>query len=127
VHGGGERVAKARQEPRAERLAQPRLQQLVDRITGVRQAPVHAVTDDRAEQRRAVERLGELIESADERVATVACNSILDRAFGKARIIKDREEDHEVDNLVERLRKMTPEEREADARQLWERIQDDAA
>src|SRR5712691_10766571 len=32
---------------------------------------------------RVVERLGELIESADERVAALACNAILDRAFGK--------------------------------------------
>ena len=32
---------------------------------------------------RAMERLKELMESEDERVASVACNSILDRAFGK--------------------------------------------
>ena len=34
---------------------------------------------------RAVERLAELMESEDERVAAVASNAILDRAFGKAR------------------------------------------
>lgn len=34
---------------------------------------------------RAIERLGELMESGDERVAAVACNAILDRAFGKPR------------------------------------------
>jgi|HubBroStandDraft_6_1064221.scaffolds.fasta_scaffold140546_4 hypothetical protein len=34
---------------------------------------------------RAIERLGELMESEDERVAAVACNAILDRAFGKPR------------------------------------------
>jgi hypothetical protein len=32
---------------------------------------------------RAIERLAELIESEDERVAAGACNPILDRAFGK--------------------------------------------
>ena len=34
---------------------------------------------------RALERLGELMESEDERVAAVACNAILDRAFGTNR------------------------------------------
>jgi hypothetical protein len=37
----------------------------------------------RAASARAVGRLIELIESSDERVATVACQAILDRAFGK--------------------------------------------
>jgi hypothetical protein len=32
----------------------------------------------------AVERLAELIECKDERVSLMACNSILDRAFGKS-------------------------------------------
>jgi hypothetical protein len=35
---------------------------------------------------RAMERLGELMESQDERVATVACNSVLDRAYGKPEV-----------------------------------------
>jgi hypothetical protein len=34
---------------------------------------------------RAIERLSELLESEDERVAAVACNALLDRAFGKPR------------------------------------------
>ena len=33
---------------------------------------------------RAIQRLKELMESDDHRVAAVACNSIIDRAFGKA-------------------------------------------
>jgi hypothetical protein len=37
----------------------------------------------RAASARAVGRLIELMESPDERVATVACQAILDRAFGK--------------------------------------------
>ncbi len=36
---------------------------------------------------RAMERLKELMESDDERVAAVACNAILDRAFGKPKEI----------------------------------------
>jgi hypothetical protein len=33
---------------------------------------------------RAIQRLGELMESEDERVAVVACNSLLDRAWGRS-------------------------------------------
>ena len=33
----------------------------------------------------AIERLSELLESEDDRVAAVACNALLDRAFGKPR------------------------------------------
>jgi hypothetical protein len=39
----------------------------------------------------AVHRLIELMDSEDERVAAVACNSILDRAFGRLGFVKDGE------------------------------------
>ncbi len=42
---------------------------------------------------RAIERLGELVESEDERVAAVAANAILDRAFGKPRAQRSEEDD----------------------------------
>ena len=66
---------------------------------------------------RAIERLAELMESEDERVAAVACNEILDRAFGKP-------QPHlpEHDGVAERLARMTPDERAADAVALVERI-----
>jgi hypothetical protein len=41
---------------------------------------------------RAIERLKELMESDDHRVAAVACNSIIDRAFGKPREYDPAEE-----------------------------------
>lgn len=41
---------------------------------------------------RAVARLVELMESADERVAIQACNSILDRSIGKAPAVPDMDE-----------------------------------
>ena len=67
---------------------------------------------------RAVERLGELLESEDERVAAVAANALLDRAFGRPQ--PNRPEDDS--SLAERLARMTPEERERDARELAERV-----
>ena len=63
---------------------------------------------------RAVERLGELIEADDERVALVACNSVLDRAFGKPATNQPETED----SFEQRYRQMTPEQREADAHAL---------
>src|SRR5271167_5095660 len=42
---------------------------------------------------RAVQRLGELMESEDERVSVVACNSLLDRAFGKPKPIEEPKDD----------------------------------
>jgi len=42
---------------------------------------------------RAITRLIELMESQDERVAAVACNSILDRAFGKPAPVKEEQKD----------------------------------
>jgi hypothetical protein len=54
----------------------------------------------------AVLRLVELIHSDDERVAAVACNAILDRAFGKPREHHERE--------VDKLDQMTREELEQD-------------
>lgn len=60
---------------------------------------------------RAVERIGELIESDDERIAAMTCNAIFDRAFGKS----PQQRREEAGSLEERYRQMTPEEREADA------------
>ena len=57
---------------------------------------------------RAVERLGELLESPDERVAVIACNAILDRAHGKPRQVDETKSDLEA-----RLAAMTPEQRHA--------------
>ena len=54
----------------------------------------------------AIIRLIELMDSDDERVAAVACNSILDRAFGKPGLVKD-----EKDSMEERLANMTREQR----------------
>jgi hypothetical protein len=56
---------------------------------------------------RAIERLGELIESADERVAVVAANAVLDRALGKPRPVQDEK----AGSVEERIAQMTPEER----------------
>jgi hypothetical protein len=66
---------------------------------------------------RAIERLAELIESEDERVAAVACNAILDRAFGKPQPHRP-----EQDSIAERLALMTPDERAANAVALVARI-----
>ncbi len=67
---------------------------------------------------RAIERLAELVESEDERVAAVACNAILDRAFGKPQTNHPQKED----SLAERLARMTPDERIKDAHELYRRI-----
>src|SRR6516162_2856016 len=61
----------------------------------------------------AVQRLIQLMDSEDERVAAVACNSILDRAFGKPGLVKE-----EKDDLETRLANMTREERLARMREL---------
>ena len=53
------------------------------------------------------------MDSEDERVAAVACNSILDRAFGKPGLVKEEKEDLET-----RLANMTREERLARMREL---------
>jgi hypothetical protein len=63
----------------------------------------------------AVKRLIELIGSDDERVAAVACNSILDRAFGKPRA-----EGEGIDSLELRVANMTREQRLARMRELLE-------
>ena len=47
-----------------------------------------------------------------QRVAAVACNSILDRAFGKPKVIEEK------GDLVERIAAMTREERLARAEEL---------
>jgi hypothetical protein len=63
----------------------------------------------------AVNRLIELMDSDDERVAAVACNSILDRAFGKPRA-----EGEGIDSLELRVANMTREQRLARMRELLE-------
>src|SRR4029077_12642993 len=54
----------------------------------------------------AVRRLIELMNSEDERVAAVACNSILDRALGKPKAVEEGKTDMET-----RLANMTREQR----------------
>ena len=53
--------------------------------------------------------------SEDDRVAAVACNAILDRALGKPKVIEEVRDD-----IVARIKAMTPEERIKRARQLLE-------
>src|SRR5215469_16175571 len=65
----------------------------------------------------AVQRLIALMDSEDERVAAVACNSILDRAFGKPGFVKD-----EKDSLEVRVANMTREERLARMAELLEPV-----
>jgi hypothetical protein len=77
-----------------------------------------AVKLARAAAPKAVGRLIELIDSEDERVAAVACNAILDRAFGKPGPTKE-----EKDDLEARLANMTREERLAEMRRLLEPMQ----
>jgi hypothetical protein len=66
---------------------------------------------------RAVQRLGELMESEDERVLVVACNSLLDRAFGKPKPVVE-----EKDDMAARLASMSREERLAEMNRLLERM-----
>jgi hypothetical protein len=68
---------------------------------------------------RAVQRLGELMESEDERVSVVACNSLLDRAFGRP---KPAVEEPKVD-MAARLANMTRDERLALMHRMLERVQ----
>lgn len=65
----------------------------------------------------AVRRLIELMSSDDERVAVVAANSILDRAFGKPKVA-----DEAKDDIVSRIAAMSHEERVQRARQLLENL-----
>jgi hypothetical protein len=64
---------------------------------------------------RAVQRLGELMESEDERVSVVACNSLLDRAFGKPKPVAEEKDDFDA-----RLKAMSREERLALMQELLE-------
>src|SRR5262245_14640068 len=66
----------------------------------------------------AVRRLIELMDSADERVAAVACNSILDRAFGKPKPVEEKKSDMEA-----RLTAMTRQQRRQYMRELLARIE----
>ena len=61
-------------------------------------------------------RLIELMNSEDERVAAVACNSILDRAFCKPKVIEDKKDD-----FAARVEMMTPEQRIRLADEIIER------
>jgi len=61
---------------------------------------------------RAVERLAELMESEDERVAAVACGAILDRAFGKPQTHPDQ------DSEADRVSELTPQQREQFANEI---------
>jgi hypothetical protein len=72
-----------------------------------------AVKLARALSFRAVQRLGELMESEDERVSVVACNSLLDRAFGKPKAAEV-----EKDDMDARLASMSREERLAEVTRL---------
>ena len=56
----------------------------------------------------AVQRLIQLMDSEDERVAAVACNSILDRAFGKPGLVKEEDLETRLANMIreERLARM---------------------
>ena len=65
---------------------------------------------------RAVERLGELLESDDERVVAVAANAILDRAFGKPRPMSEKQP-----SIEDRIAAMSPDERRAHLRGLTEK------
>jgi hypothetical protein len=76
-----------------------------------------AVKLARAAAPKAVDRLIELIDSADERVAAVASNAILDRAFGKPGPVKE-----EKDDFKARLGNMTREERLALMQTMLERV-----
>jgi len=68
---------------------------------------------------RAVQRLGELMESEDERVSAVACNALLDRAFGKPGLAAKEEKE----GIEARLANMTREERLALMHSLLEPYQ----
>jgi hypothetical protein len=59
--------------------------------------------------------LGELMESEDERVSVIACNALLDRAFGKPKAAVE-----EKDDMDAQLASMTREERLALMQQLLE-------
>jgi hypothetical protein len=64
---------------------------------------------------KAMRWLIELTDSEDERVAAVACNAILDGAFGKPKVAEEK------DDLVARVEAMSPEERVRMAEELIER------
>jgi hypothetical protein len=66
----------------------------------------------------AINRLIELMDSEDQRVAAVACNSVLDRAFGRPGPAKEEKEGMEA-----RLANMTREERLQYMRGLLDRMQ----
>jgi hypothetical protein len=65
---------------------------------------------------RAIERLAELMESADERVAVVAANAILDRAHGKPRPLVEKHA-----SMEDRIAAMSPAERLARLRELTQK------
>ncbi len=67
----------------------------------------------------AVQRLIQLMDSEDERVAVVACKSILDRGVGKPGLVKE-----EKDDLESRIANMTREGRLARMRELLARMRE---
>jgi hypothetical protein len=78
----------------------------------------HAMKLARQAAPRAVQRLIELMDSEDERVAAVACNSLLDRAFGKPGPSKEEK----TDTMEARLANMTREQRSQYMRELLESV-----
>lgn len=68
---------------------------------------------------RAIERLGELLESPDERVVVVAANAILDRAYGKPRLSAEKPM-----GLEDRIAAMSPGERRARLLDLQEKARE---
>jgi hypothetical protein len=75
-----------------------------------------AVRLARQHSARAVERLVELMGSTDERVATVACQAVLDRAFGKPRAMAEKQP-----SVEDEIMAMSPAERRAQLRALTEK------
>ena len=59
------------------------------------------------------------MDSEDERVAAIACNSILDRAFGRPGLAKEEKQD----DLMTRITNMTREERLTRMKSLLEPMQ----
>jgi hypothetical protein len=76
----------------------------------------------------AILRLIELMDSEDERVAAVACNSILDRAFGKPAPVKQEPKDtieQRVANMTRKQRLALMAELIAPMRQYLSELDDD--
>jgi hypothetical protein len=110
-----------RRPPRAPRPLQPREILGVARPSGALPAAARreraaayaeVVHLGRTFSLRSVERLGELVESEDERVAVVACQAILDRAYSKVGQAETPPTERDE------LEAMTPEQRRAEIQAL---------